>query len=69
MIQQAASHIQLLAAKRPCEDAAKRSQSENTLYAPTTTSTSQPIIADGEYKGNMTSPKVSRLIKKMRKED
>ena len=27
------------------------------------------IIADGEYQGNMTSPKVSRLIKKMRKED
>jgi len=27
------------------------------------------VIADGEYQGNMTSPKVSRLIQKMRKED
>ena len=27
------------------------------------------IIADGEYQGNMTSPRVSRLVKKLRKGD
>ena len=27
------------------------------------------IITDGEYQGNMTSPKVSRMVKKLRKKD
>ena len=27
------------------------------------------IITDGEYQGNMTSPRVSRLVKKLRKKD